>query len=69
MYIFKVTKTNVSKYIAAILLHDDKQASIGTGLDFKLRFMVFSAAFNNISVISWRSVLLVDETGETHRPT
>jgi len=33
--------------------------------------MVFNAAFNNISVISWRSVLLVDETGrpgENQRP-
>jgi len=33
--------------------------------------MVFSATFNNISVISWRSVFLVDETGvpgENHRP-
>ena len=33
--------------------------------------MVFSATFNNISVISWRSVLLVEETGvpgENHRP-
>ena len=29
----------------------------------KVRFMVFYATFNNISVISWRSVLLVDETG------
>jgi hypothetical protein len=26
-------------------------------------FMVFKATFNNISVISWRSVLLVEETG------
>jgi hypothetical protein len=25
--------------------------------------MVFNTTFNNISVISWRSVLLVDETG------
>jgi len=25
--------------------------------------MVFKASFNNISIISWRSVLLVDETG------
>ena len=25
--------------------------------------MVFNATFNNISVISWRSVLLVDKTG------
>jgi len=33
--------------------------------------MVFNATFNNISVISWGSVLLVDETGvpsENHRP-
>jgi len=26
--------------------------------------MVFNATFNNISVITWRSVLLVEETGE-----
>jgi len=36
------------------------------------RVMVFNATFNNInSVISWRSVLLVGETGvpgENHRP-
>jgi len=25
--------------------------------------MVFNAAFNNISAISWQSVLLVEETG------
>jgi hypothetical protein len=34
-------------------------------------FMVFSAIFNIISVISWRSVSLVDETGvhgENQRP-
>jgi hypothetical protein len=33
--------------------------------------MVFNATFNNISVISWRPVLLVEETGvpgENHRP-
>ena len=32
--------------------------------------MVFSATFNNISVISWHSVVLVEETGvpeENHR--
>jgi hypothetical protein len=34
-------------------------------------FMVFNATFNNMSVISWRSVLLVEENGvlgENHRP-
>jgi hypothetical protein len=33
--------------------------------------MVFNDTFNNISVISWRSVLVVEETGvpgENHRP-
>ena len=33
--------------------------------------MVFSATFNNISIISWRSVSLVEETGvpgENHQP-
>ena len=33
--------------------------------------MVFSATFNNISVISWLLVLLVEETevpGENHQP-
>jgi hypothetical protein len=37
----------------------------------RVRFMVFNAAVNNISVVSWRSVLLVEETtvpGEKHRP-
>ena len=33
-----------------------------------VRFMVFNATFNNISVISRRSVLLLEETGENHRP-
>ena len=30
------------------------------------RFMVFNAILNNISVISWQSVLLMEETGENH---
>jgi hypothetical protein len=37
---------------------------------YGLWFIAFNATFNNISVISWRSVLLVEETGvpgENHR--
>ena len=37
----------------------------------ELSVMMYNATFNNISVISWRSVLLVEETGvdeENHRP-
>jgi len=31
-------------------------------------FMVFNATFNTILAISWRSVLLMEETEENHRP-
>ena len=38
----------------------------------RVNVMVFNVTFNNISVISWRSVLLVEEAGvpgENYRPT
>jgi hypothetical protein len=41
---------------------------VGFGFGF---FFVLNATFNNISVILWQSVLLVEETGvpgENHRP-
>ena len=34
--------------------------------NFRVRVMVFNVTFNNISVVSWQSVLLVEETGENH---
>jgi hypothetical protein len=37
----------------------------------RVRFMVFNATFSNISAISWRPVLVVEEAGEpgeNHRP-
>ena len=37
----------------------------------RIRVVVYNATFNNISAISWQSVLLVEETGvprENHRP-
>ena len=40
-------------------------------LTTQVRFLVVYATFNNISVISWRSILLVEETRvptEKHRP-
>ena len=33
-----------------------------------IRCMMFNATFNIISVISLRSVLMVEETGKNHRP-
>ena len=47
----------------------NKLAAIGLGGWWWV--MVFNATFNNISVISWRLVLLVEETGvpgENHQP-
>ena len=38
---------------------------VATGLVW---FIVFKCTFNNISVISWWSVLLVEKTGENHWP-
>jgi hypothetical protein len=40
-----------------MILHSHPVCIIG------VRVIVFNATFNNISVISWRSVLLVGETG------
>jgi len=36
---------------------------VGNLYRVRIRVMAFNATFNNISVISWRSVLLVEETG------
>ena len=41
-------------------------------LKIRVILMVLNATFNNISVISWQSILLVEENGgpgENHRPT
>ena len=40
-------------------------------VSYGVRVMVFNATFNNISVVLWQSVLLVEETrvpGENHWP-
>jgi hypothetical protein len=37
-------------------------------MDFDYDFWCFNATFNNISAISWRPVLVVEEAGENHRP-
>ena len=46
-------------------------SSQSSGCQSLFGFMVFNGTFNNISVILWQSVLLVQETrvpGENHRP-
>ena len=49
----------------AYKLHDHFQAK---NHPFMIRVTVFSDTFNKISAISWRSVLLVEETGKNYRP-
>ena len=53
-----------------LLLHAaylaDKQQRCLIGLVY---FIVFNATFKNISVISWRSILLVEETGVSEKTT
>ena len=48
--------------------YNTRNGCVGTWLCLLVCLMAFNATFNNISVISWRSVLLVEETGENHRP-
>ena len=38
-------------------------------IDFDLiDFWCFNATFSNITAISWRPILVVEEAGENHRP-
>jgi hypothetical protein len=58
---------SVSTLITAVILYILNTITIF----FFYCFMVFNPTLNNISVISWQSVLLVEETGEpleNHRP-
>jgi hypothetical protein len=69
-------QTTITYSVTAIFLYDMIQSSkIFPFHDYPRTDvsggMVFNATFNTISVISWRSVLLVEETivpGEQHRP-
>ena len=51
--------------------HTAKIATVRFKQVYGFRVLVFNATFNNISVISWWSVFLVEETevpGENNRP-
>jgi hypothetical protein len=47
-----VTDGDLVNVISIYRVHDDQ---------IRIRVMVFNATFNNVSAISWRSVLLVEE--------
>ena len=55
--------TDLRRYLCTIIKVNNREGWI--------RVMAFNATFDNISVILWPSVLLVEETGvpeENHRP-
>jgi hypothetical protein len=55
-------------FFCVVMSHGDKVSKFKIHNGFVwCSFMVFNATFNNISVIWWRSVLLMDVTGENHR--
>ena len=50
---------------------ESQRCQKGVRLFLKVRVMVFNVTFNNISVISWQSVLLAEEiriSGENYQP-
>ena len=47
-----------------VLVLDEPLDQMVYPFDLFVCLMMFNTTFNNISVISWRSVLLVEETGE-----
>ena len=49
--------------IIVVFIRQDKQPSNFQCENSGVRVVVFNATFNNIAVIPWRSVLLVEETG------
>jgi hypothetical protein len=67
-YLWPLISLNISSHFYPII----NMLSVMTNmLKNRVRVMVLNTTFNNISVISWRWVLLVEETGvpgENHRP-
>ena len=58
--VWHTTKLKSKDFYLIDNIHDMVQCILSVGW-----FMVFSTTFNNISVVSWQVVLLVDETVET----
>ena len=70
MYVF--TKLNVFVWLFEVFLENYPMNIPTMYGSYWVKVIVFNATFNNISVISWRSILLLQETGvpgENHRQT
>ena len=64
-------KPKTIDYEIGISCFSAKHAALRNNTKNWFGFMVFNTTFNNISVISWQPVLLVEESrkpGENHRP-
>ena len=64
-------ETSIILYMYNVLIVIAKYTIRDDSICLFVYLMVFNATFNNILVISWRSILLVEETrepGENHRP-
>ena len=60
MYIYNIKKAN--NFLGNLQISSrELLKECGLGMNWVGWFMVINATFNNISVISWRSVLLVEE--------
>jgi hypothetical protein len=62
-----IRKLTIYVYASRLILKSELNGDNEKGLKILqmvglVWFMVFNATFNNISVISWRSVLLMEET-------
>ena len=61
---FEETKGSIRIYISK---KTDNTMAKRKRILFDLIFWCFNATFNNISAISWRSVLVLEEAGSTRR--
>jgi len=62
----KITDQSELKYLKTLINRSQRKKNIVITKAVEycfVWFMVFNATFNNVSAISWRPVLLVDESG------
>jgi hypothetical protein len=67
-WFLRASKSNGLNRIAKISYCYIYHREIDLSLDLIFDFWCFNATFSNISAMSWRPVLVVEEAGENHRP-
>jgi hypothetical protein len=58
-----IIPANMTLLVSLETFFDLTEFSEKEQIKYRVKVMVFKSTFNNISVISWQSVLLVEETG------